>query len=127
MKREILFRGKGIRSGEWVKGSLLVDRQWKANEEPKDYIAIKTIAFGQHEVIPETVGQFTGLLDKNGVKIFEGDEYAAPNGRRGTITYQNPCFGFYNLNDPSDENFYIPIHMKTKESNGEVTGNIHDQ
>lgn len=80
MKREILFRGKTI-TGEWIQGSLIVfgDRTfiYPTNGSQEDY------HFYGYEVIPETVGQFTGFIDKNGSKVFDGDiviAYCSPIG-----------------------------------------------
>ena len=63
MKREILFRGKRMDNDKWEVGFL----SWSDSPRKRSY------HINNHVVYTETVGQFTGLIDKNGTKIFEGD------------------------------------------------------
>lgn len=71
--REILFRGKRIDNGEWVEGKGIDLNFNDAYILTKEYDSCSGYYMGEVEVIPDTVGQFTGLTDKNLKKIFEGD------------------------------------------------------
>ena len=65
--REILFRGKTDK-GEWIKGNLFIPDK----EDTPTQICIGTnVVRISYDVIPETIGQYTGLTDKNGTNIFE--------------------------------------------------------
>lgn len=111
--REILFRGKRVDNGEWTEGYFF--KSW-------DKVFLLWGMTGDcpnmEEVIPETVGQFTGLCDKNGKKIFEGDIVESPNGTQGFIEWQNAeCAFLVNIGDDWQTMDDCPY---------EVIGNIYD-
>ena len=127
--REILFRGKRCDNGEWVQGYYIrADHHWHKHGIHKDWITLGASANGgwfalhnKYAVKAETVGQFTGLTDKNGKKIFEGD-IVASQWCRGVVRYGefncsccDGVFGWYfNGADIREYDTY------------EVIGNIHD-
>jgi len=91
--RERLFRGKRTDNGQWVEGYYVYRPDgkhliyWKPFQEASQNT--------YHEVIPESVGQFTGLLFKNGKKIFEGDKFDDEDECFILIEWikENSCFG----------------------------------
>ena len=82
MNREIIYRGKRCSDGEWVYGFYVESKySWQGHKPHKSWIVPNAISnggffnvLGRYAVKDDTVGQFTGLCDKNGVKIFEGDD-----------------------------------------------------
>ena len=127
---EIEFRGKSIKSSKWIYGSLFINKQIIS------YQIIDRTLYGK-EVIPETIGQYTGLKDKNGTKIFEGDivkihghsfDFGFEKDKIGQIKFINGAFGFY---ISQTENEYIFNELSVEFSYGElnyyeVIGNISD-
>lgn len=121
--REILFRGKpkNLKKYEWVHGQLLHHSKLlsKVYSDELDYPV---------GVIPETVGQFTGLTDKNGKKIFEGDIIKGHTGRILTVKFGQHYDEEYNALSYGWFVFDNEGELSFGEDWGghEVIGNIHD-
>lgn len=120
--REILFRGKFTKTGEWVYGSAYCSAEKTIIIEVSE--TMPTRIEGKY-VIPKTVGQYTGLTDKkNGKKVFEGDivrmHYTDEYTEVGFIRYSNCCCRFFFV-DP------LTVEYGFDETDVfEVIGNIHD-
>lgn len=133
--REILFRGKRVDNGEWVEGDLIQDRD--LGQMMIEYFDYYTDENGrqrdycQYDVVPETVGQYTGLTDKNGTKIFEGDivkldEYVKQtfDVEDGIVLYGR---GGFHVKEFGLRNSLNVIASADWVLRGEVIGNIYEQ
>ena len=117
--REILFRGKRLGDGEWVDGSLFIDEKKDKHEILVGYVNYRV----GWEVDPKTVGQFTGLTDKNGKRIFEGDILRYDRYRYSVI-FEEGAFNCDGFLDNSMDCPYCAFSQGTYHF--EVIGNIHD-
>lgn len=112
--REILFRGKEFYTGDWVEG-------YYVKGTTRQGIVKSFACHPRYDVIPESVGQFTALYDKNGKRIFEGDIVVYRGDEYGVIEYDAEIARFCVTFDTWSTDF---DHLYGKEL--EIIGNIHD-
>ena len=117
--REILFRGKSAFGGGWVYGDLshFHNNLFIRREAREEDVSVPVI-----RVEPETLGQFTGLTDKNGVKIFEGDIVKARMTDKYTVVFNRGAF----MGEYTSAIAGFTVRVDLLKDDWEVIGNIHD-
>ena len=120
--KDIKFRGKRLDNGEWIEGDLLrMNGHWFIFPDPAPG------GIDKYEVDPATVGEFTGLKDKNGKEIYEGDVMEIPETEFNAEIIGRVLF-------EEDAYYIIPLrgghlwglHWSLRKHDAKIIGNIHD-
>ena len=123
--RTIKFRGQSILTDEWLYGDLV----HSADKKRFAILVNDKDSYDECEVDPETVGQFTGLMDKNGAEIYEGDIVEwDKDGLLYVVKFWDGMF-YASVKECNDGIFGgFPLHALTKHDDRkcEIVGNIFD-
>ncbi len=125
--REILYRGKAVGSGAWVKGvpcgNIMIRSFYfprLGDEDPSSEIPLLSLI----GIDPKAIGEYTGLTDKNGVKIFEGDILRNNGGEKFVVAYSEKWVRF--VAQEVENGLMFEWSMWDANKVTEVIGNIHD-
>ncbi|EAC4276792.1 hypothetical protein ABJF43_001553 [Listeria monocytogenes] len=133
--REIEFRGKRIDNGEWVYGNLIPFEDSATFIFPDERKGASTLTYAHfiinnmHAIDEKTIGQYTGLKDKNGKKIFEGDIVRNINGEYsyiGIVNKDRYTFYIKGVAPKDNYDFADVSDTVTGKSSLIVIGNIHE-